>query len=420
MPDSDAGEFSLAEAYAQTPAELVKADLELVDPEPGQADDTTDPGHGWLRAAAHEEPGFVVPAPTWGRVDLSSYLDGTHVPPRPELFARTDGVSLLYRGLTHSLHGESESFKSGLMQAECVWVVKHGGRVLYIDHESDPGSVVERLLAFGATSEEIGGLFDYRQPERKPTSSEQERAAFEALTSQSYDLVVIDGVTESLPLFAGESRDPNTQAAEWSNRYPKLLAAKTGAAVVVIDHVTKNADTRGRFAIGGQHKMAAITGAAYSVDVIKPLGRGLCGAVSIRVGKDRPGFVRARSGEFRASDRTQEAAYVVIDSTGPQSVVTIHPPRSSDPDPVRKAMASISATLAEGPLNLGSLRKAAGVKVEICSEAVKRLNELEFIKVSKGPNNSTLHEFVKPYRLHDDPASPLYYPLDASGLEVEE
>ena len=96
---------------------------------------------------------------------------------------------------------------------------------------------------------------------------------------------------------------------------------------MLIDHVTKNSDSRGRFAIGAQAKLAGLDGAAYTIEVRKPLGRGMEGALSVRVAKDRPGAVRPNCGAYRASDRTQEAAYVVVDSTAadghrrPRSVV---------------------------------------------------------------------------------------------------
>src|SRR5690606_2761547 len=71
----------------------------------------------------------------------------------------------------------------------------------------------------------------------------------------------------------------------------------------------------GRFAIGGQSKMASLTGAAYTVEVAEPLGVGRRGILSIRVAKDRPGLVRGPGGAFRASDRTQAVAKVTVDST---------------------------------------------------------------------------------------------------------
>ena len=100
----------------------------------------------------------------------------------------------------------------------------------------------------------------------------------------------------------------------------------TGAAVVLIDHVTKDIWTRSRWAIGGQAKMAGLTGAAYTVEVTGPLGRGMRGEVVLRIAKDRPGAVRPHCGSFSKKDRTQEAARIVVDSTVEPPTVTIGAP----------------------------------------------------------------------------------------------
>jgi hypothetical protein len=112
----------------------------------------------------------------------------------------------------------------------------------------------------------------------------------------------------------------------------KNIAKRSGAAVTVIDHITKDDDSRGRSAIGGQAKMAGLTGAANTVEVVEPLGRGPRGVIVLRVGKDRPGYVRGVSGPMRKSDRTQEAARVVVDSTldPNRPAVIMEPWRGSD------------------------------------------------------------------------------------------
>ena len=93
------------------------------------------------------------------------------------------------------------------------------------------------------------------------------------MLSGRYALGVIDGVTDALGVF-GFSTNDNDDVARWIRSVPKLIAARTGAAVVLIDHVTKDAWNRNRFAIGGQAKMAGLTGAAYTAEVTAPLGRG--------------------------------------------------------------------------------------------------------------------------------------------------
>jgi hypothetical protein len=65
------------------------------------------------------------------------------------------------------------------------------------------------------------------------------------------------------------------------------------AAILTIDHVTKSKDNRGNYAIGAQAKRADIDGCAVAVEVEIAFGRGIDGALALKVTKDRPGFVRA-------------------------------------------------------------------------------------------------------------------------------
>jgi hypothetical protein len=250
------------------------------------------------------------------------------VPQAPELLERTDGPCLLYRGRVHSLHGESESGKSWVALAEAATQLAAGSHVLMLDFESDEPTTVGRLLRLGTPPEAIATRFDYRRPECDPAALTDEQQLWQDLLGTRYTLAIIDGVTEALSVYGTASKD-NDEVTGWIRSSPRRLAANTGAAVVLVDHVTKDADTRGRFAIGGQAKMAALDGAAYVVEVLDPLGVGLLGRISLRVAKDRPGNVRPHAGTWRKTDRTQEAAVVVVDSREHgHTAITIEPPRT--------------------------------------------------------------------------------------------
>jgi hypothetical protein len=272
-------------------------------------------------------------SPSWARIDLASYLDGTHVPQAPELLSRTDGQCLLYRGRVHSLHGESESGKSWVALAEAAVQLTAGHKVLMLDFESDAATTVGRLLRLGVSPEAVASRFDYRRPEADPDVLGHEQVPWRQLLGARYTLAILDGVTEALAVYGISSKD-NDEVTRWIRAAPRRLAAATGAAVVLVDHVTKDADTRGRFAIGGQAKMAALDGAAYVVEVLEPLGIGLLGRVTLRVAKDRPGGIRPHAGAWRKSDRTQEAAVVIIDSRDHGTTeITVEPPRTDLADP---------------------------------------------------------------------------------------
>jgi hypothetical protein len=243
---------------------------------------------------------------TWRPVDLTDALAGHDVPP-PELLARIDGPCLLYRGRTHWWQGETESCKTWLAAIAAAEQLNGDGDVGWFDFEDDERTVVARLRALSVTNDAIAGHLTYVRPE-EPLVDRQGRATrggvdlAALLDHKTFGLVVIDGVTEAM-VSEGLDLIDNADVAVWVRRLPKRLAG-TGAAVAVLDHLTKSREGQGRYAIGGQHKLAGVTGAGYRFEVVKPFGRAVgnepsTGIVTITVVKDRPGHVRARAVDGR-------------------------------------------------------------------------------------------------------------------------
>jgi len=401
-PDPDRGDFpgAFAWAVAQVTSDSVRPETVV-----GQA---APPEAAALDAVKQQENAG---APTWGCVDLAAILAGDIVQAEPTLFTRDDGQSLLYPGLTHSFHGESESGKSLILQAEAARQVSLGNRVLYIDFESDAVSVVGRLRTFGCTQADIATHFHYRRPEARPEWG-IELPAWNEMLDQTYALAVIDGVTEGLGLFGYATVD-NDDIAKWLGAVPNQIAARTGAAVVLVDHVTKNPQDRGRHAIGAQSKMAGLTGAAYVVDVVEHLGRGCVGVVKLSIAKDRPGAVRQHCGAFRKRDRTQVAAMITVDSTGDgPTVVTVTATSDHDTAPAdfrpTGLMERASEVVEQGqrPGQRELVRMIGGNK-PWAERAIEALTKEGHIRVEK---KGTKHEHisVKPYRQADDPSSDHY------------
>lgn len=356
-------------------------------------------------------------SPSWRKVDLTELLSGTREQLRPTLFQRSDGQCLLYPGMTHSFHGESESGKSLVIQAECICSINQGRDVLYVDFDSDTASVVDRLLEFGGSPQAVAEHFHYLQPEVKPDSADHERRAWEDMLCRPYALAVIDGVTDALGIFGYSSKD-NDEVARWIRKVPKLIAARTGAAVVLIDHVTKDTSTRNRWAIGGQAKMAGLTGAAYTVEVAAPLGRGLRGEVVLKVAKDRPGSVRPNCGPFSKKDRTQEAARVVIDSTVSPATITVCAPLARSDGESRterqfrptNLMQRVSEGIEQRPgqLTQNQAVMQAGGRKSTTREAFQLLDDEGYLTSERGRGGYAVYTVVKPYRETDDPLSDRY------------
>ena len=249
---------------------------------------------------------------SWKPIALKDYYDGLFATPIATILKRTDGNGLIYTGRVHSIYGESESGKSWVAQIASAEMLKDDKKVIYIDFESDPSDVVGRMKSLGVSRANLLQYFTYIRPDGPREADDPYWQAI--LESGSAELIIIDGVTESLTMWGGETKD-NDAITRWMRIFPRTVATASGAAVVLIDHITKNAETRGRFAIGGQAKLATIDGAAYLVEPLEALAPGRVGSLTMRVTKDRPGYIRKIAGMWRKSDRTQEAAVFIIDST---------------------------------------------------------------------------------------------------------
>lgn len=364
------------------------------------------------------------PASSWAPLDLSSILDGTHVPEEPTMMPRADGVRLLYPGRVHTFQGESESGKSMVAQAETARVLAAGGRVAYIDFESDASVVVGRILMMGATRDQVAAGLLYLRPGVRPGATADDRTAYERLLAEHLDLAVIDGVTEAASVFGVASKD-NDEITAWNRAFARPLAERTGAAVIQVDHVTKDSESRGRFAIGAQAKMAALDGAAYVVEVKEPLGRGLRGVVVLRVAKDRPGAIRPHCGTFRKGDRTQEAAQVVVDSTTDGVIaVTVEPPTAGGTDDTKagdtfrptSVMERISQFLEaqQADQSENQVMKGVNGRDSVKKAALASLASEGFVHRYTGARNAAMHHLNAKYRQADDPKSDKYEPRAGS------
>lgn len=365
---------------------------------------TAIPNSGWASDAspAGED---AVPS-SWASIDLTGYLDGSARVEEPDLLRRTDGRGLLYRGKVSDLHGESESGKSFVVQAETARVLADGGTVLYLDFESDAATVVGRLIALGAPREAVHARFDYRRPDAAPTVTD-----LDAILTRRFDFAVLDGVTDALGL-SGKSSKDNDEVAAWLRGIARPLAARTGAAVVLVDHVTKSTEGRGRFAIGAQAKLSGLNGASYVVEVVEPLGRGLRGVLVLYVAKDRPGGVRGHCGPAR-TDRTQEAARIVVDSTDPaRIVVEVQPPATaagagSEPGGLRPTaiMEKASRVIECEDTSTTVIVKAVRSRKVNVLTALTCLVAEGFAVAYDGPHGARMHRSLRPYRQATDPAS---------------
>jgi hypothetical protein len=335
---------------------------------------------------------------SWEPVDLTPILSGDYTVPAPTICRRTDGHGLIYPGHIHSFAGEPESLKSWLVQCACAEQVSDGRHVVYLDFEDQAAGVVPRLQALRVPDELIAARFHYAHPE---SPLEGHTRHLDRILADGCALLVIDGMTEAMALHGLDPQD-NGDTATFMRLLPRRATA-AGAAVVIIDHVTKDRETRGRWAIGAQHKLAALDGAAYQIDVVHPFGKGRRGLATITVAKDRPGGVRAVAAGGKYFGQLE------LDSKPDGAVAWhLHPPRGDDevfrPTALMERI-SRAVEMAIMPLSQQAILGAVKGDDKAKRLAIEMLVGEGYIAIDNGPRNARLHRSAKPYRSDDDPRS---------------
>lgn len=350
------------------------------------------------------------PAPrTWGAQDLRSVLDGTYRPPQPSVGRRDDGVGLFYPGRMNSVASESEAGKTWFALIACLQEINDENHVLYLDFEDDAGGVVGRLLCLGANPKDVLEFFHYVRPENAMTPADQVDLA--AVLETKPTLAIVDGVTEGMSLFGLELKD-NTDIAKFGRMLLRPLQ-HAGAAVVTLDHVVKSSENRGRYSIGGVHKLNGLNGVMYMLENRRPFGIGVTGKSTIRVAKDRPGQIR-KNGLSHSSGMHWYADLVVKSESQEYAEAHLYAPSVRDEDEreadeeerrMRALQNKVIDALAgaSGPLpGKGIEDRVAGRAVDV-RRAVAALVDAGRIETEPGPRGATLHKLATPSTNGDEP-----------------
>jgi hypothetical protein len=221
--------------------------------------------------------------------DIGAILDGrTPEPLRPTILQRTDGHALFYPGQVNLLHGDPESGKTWVCLAAVAEQLAAGNRALMIDLDHNGVvAVVGHLLKLGVDETALRSRFRYIDPD--------DRVAFDRVVEDMADwqpsVVVVDSLGELIPLYGASSISPD-DVTRVHRRTLKPLA-RSGAAVIAVDHLAKGEQARGRLDPGGTlAKSRVLGGASYRVNLAKPFAPGRGGACELVVAKDRHGGVR--------------------------------------------------------------------------------------------------------------------------------
>jgi hypothetical protein len=326
----------------------------------------------------------------WQPLDLSAVLSGTYAPPQPCMGRRDDGIGLFYPAKVHTIASESEAGKTWFALAAALAELNSGRHVVYIDFEDDEGGIVGRLLALQVRHHLIREQFHYLRPTAQLGTAIHLDDLRSAVTNPAASLVILDGITEAMTLH-GLNMIDNRDVATFGRILPRRIAA-WGPAVACLDHVTKDRDGRGRYALGGVHKLNGLDGAAYVLENRQPFGIGITGRSTIKIAKDRPGQLRrhglpSSGGMFWFGD-------LVLDSHAETfAEVTIEAP-SEHGDDFRPTV--IMGRIADALTKHGPL---AARKIEdiVTGKGATIRQALTYLQVDGFVSNETPHTLLKPY-----------------------
>lgn len=323
--------------------------------------------------------------------DIAALLETDLEPETATFLTRSDGTSLLYAGKMHVFQAEPSSGKSWIALAAVKEVLDLGGSAVYLDHEDTPAGILRRLRYLATDPDAMRDRLAYVRPVGRYGPAE--RLQMERILDRvNPDLVVIDGVGESLSR-NGLSEDKADDVLRWFDLFPRPIA-ETGAAVLMIDHVAKDPEQRGRWARGSGAKLGAIDGASYQVKIVQPFSRNRAGAVKLVIAKDRPGGVGA-IGETAALVKVEphgagERVMVTLEPDGTELAIT-------DPHKPTHVMAQIAREIesAKVPLTAKSLEALVSARPRTFREALARLQTEGY--VTEGTGRIKTLRLLRPY-----------------------
>lgn len=232
----------------------------------------------WLRLRTEEEPRSVPKRNgkvNWLRRDLTDPL--LRVPPEPPAIE-----GLVYRKKRHVLSGPQESAKTLVAYWLLLQAHRQGNQVAIVDFEMGDVAASQLLIDLGASTDELAAIY-YTEPEGPPTDHD-----LAEILDQNTRYALIDAAAG-----AYDTSGLDDMSRKDAERFARLWIRplwRNNIGTLVLDHVTKDPKSRGKYAIGSERK----TGQAdvhLGFDALKPLSRGGNGLVRVTVHKDRPGFL---------------------------------------------------------------------------------------------------------------------------------
>lgn len=364
----------------------------------GQAEPRSAPEDGRTMMSRHGVMLKVLPAPqsdpltemeaerdSWVPINLN---DLPETPPvKPDLGA----THLIYPGKRHVFSGPPESAKTLAAYCILIQIARRGRLGLLIDFEMGGYDSRKRLQELGATREEIDRIL-YIEPEQ-PANPQR----IMPLVDLNPELVVIDA---SAGVFSLEGLDDNKRldVERVATLYIKQFW-RNQIATILIDHVVKDSESRGRYAIGSERKLGGAD-VHLGFDVVTPISRGTAGKYKMTTHKDRGGFLKR--GYLADLNLSSDPVTHNIAWSVSEAVMTTNEKGEKRPD-IKMEQISNKLSGREERLTVNEVKELVGGSGKHAGEAIAVLIEEGHLDAQPGPRGSKLLLLTRPYNRAEDP-----------------
>lgn len=295
-------------------------------------------------------------------------------------------AGLVYPGRRHLWSGPPESGKTLLAYAVLLDHIRQGGRVALFDFEMGRFDAHDRLRDLGATDDELARLA-YIEPEGLPMES------FDGLIDEfGPDLVVIDAAAGVFGLLGLD----DNKRADVELFHQTFIAPfwQREIASIVLDHVGKNTEGRGKYAIGSERKVGSVE-VHLGFEAVDPLGRGRTGVIRITTHKDRLGYLqrpRAAEIEFSSDPETHAVTWAPREPDGSDF-------GSGNNWQPTKRMNEVSEYLQSQsrPVSRNNVEQHVTGTAKYTRQAIDRLIAEGYVQSQPGPRGSQLLTSISPF-----------------------
>ena len=309
-------------------------------------------------------------------------------PPEPPTIG-----GLLYPGKRTVLSGETESMKTWFALILAKAELDAGYPVVWVDLDAmGPGAMLNRLELLAVNRHQIASNFHYIEPS-DPLDPAKIAELVDTIAQLQARLCVIDAFNPILNLQGLNPNEVIDIETFWRTIADPICRA--GAAPVLLDHVVKNPDNRGKYASGSERKASGSI-VHLGFKLLVPLRKGGIGSSVITVHKDRPGYL------------TRPAiGRLVLDATEHIIQYKIEPDKSHDPKTgdtrhtVYMERISRALEIADEPAPKSWIEENVEGKGQFIRIALGELIEDGYVTAEKGARNATLHTLIRPFREAD-------------------